>query len=74
MVCMRCLHCGKQLALFKKLTGGGEFCSDAHKQSYHEEYNKLALSRLMEAQTRQEDHSARQPGGGAGEGCIAEDQ
>jgi len=55
---MRCLYCGKQLALFKKLTGGGEFCSDAHKQSYHEEYNKLALSRLMEAQTRQEDRSA----------------
>ena len=64
MVRMRCLHCGKQLALFKKLTGGGEFCSDAHKQSYHEEYNKLALSRLMEAQSRQEDPPARQPGAG----------
>ncbi|MGA2181785.1 MAG: hypothetical protein ABSH47_02040 [Bryobacteraceae bacterium] len=61
---MRCLYCGKQLALFKKLTGGGEFCSDAHKQSYHEEYNKLALSRLMEAQTRQEDQPARKPGAG----------
>ena len=54
---MRCLYCGKQLALFKKLTGGGEFCSDSHKQSYHEEYNKLALNRLMEAQTRQEERS-----------------
>jgi hypothetical protein len=56
---MRCLYCGKQLALFRKLTGGGEFCSDSHKHAYHEEYNKLALSRLMEAQTRQEDRGAR---------------
>jgi hypothetical protein len=59
------LYCGKRLALLKKLTGGGEFCSDAHKQSYHEEYNKLALNRLMEAQTRQEDRPAHQPGAGA---------
>jgi hypothetical protein len=62
---MRCLYCGKHLALFKKLTGGGEFCSDAHKQSYHEEYNKLALNRLIEAQTRQEDPGAGQPVAGA---------
>ena len=47
--CMRCLYCGKQLALFRRLTGGGEFCSEAHKHSYHEEYNKLALSRLLQA-------------------------
>lgn len=65
---MRCLYCGKHLALFKKLTGGGEFCSDAHKQSYHEEYNKLALNRLMEAQTRQEDQSTPQPAARGGSG------
>ena len=59
--CMRCLYCGKQLALFKKLTGGGEFCSDAHKQKYHEEYNRLALNRLMEAQSRQEEQTVRRP-------------
>ena len=58
---MRCLYCGKQLALFKKLTGGGEFCSDAHKLAYHEEYNKLALSRLMEAQSREDKAAAEQP-------------
>src|SRR4029077_11721837 len=46
---MRCLHCGKELALFKRLTGGGEFCSDAHRQKYQEEYNQLALSRLLQA-------------------------
>ena len=46
---MRCLYCGKELALFKRLTGGGEFCSDAHRQKYQEEYNQLALSRLLQA-------------------------
>src|ERR1700692_718224 len=46
---MRCLHCGKELALFKRLTSGGEFCSDAHRQRYQEEYNQLALNRLLQA-------------------------
>ena len=49
---MRCLYCGKQLALLKRLTGGGEFCSVAHKHSYQEEYNRLALSRLLQAQSK----------------------
>jgi hypothetical protein len=48
---MRCLYCGKPLPLLKKLTGGGEFCSDAHRHKYQEEYNKLALSRLLQAQS-----------------------
>ena len=52
---MRCLYCGKQLALFRRLTGSGEFCSDTHKQSYHEEYNRLALTRLIAAQTKSEE-------------------
>jgi len=52
---MRCLYCGKELALLKRLTGGGEFCSDAHKQSYQEEYNRLALSRLLQAQSKSGD-------------------
>ncbi len=47
---MRCLYCGNELALLKKLTGGGEFCSEAHRQKYQEEYNRLALSRLLQAQ------------------------
>src|ERR1700744_2176179 len=49
---MRCLYCGKELALLKSLRGGGDFCSDAHKQSYQEEYNRLALSRLLQAQKK----------------------
>ena len=48
---MRCLYCGKELALLKRLTGS-EFCSDAHKQSYQDEYNRLALSRLLQAQPK----------------------
>jgi hypothetical protein len=57
---MRCLHCGKELALLKRLTGGGEFCSDSHKQSYQEEYNRLALSRLLQAQSKTGDKAAAQ--------------
>jgi hypothetical protein len=49
---MRCLYCGKELALLKRLRGGGDFCSVAHKQSYQEEYNRLALSRLLQAQKK----------------------
>ncbi len=49
---MRCLYCGKELALLKRLRGGGDFCSDAHKQSYQEEYNRLALGRLLQAQKK----------------------
>ena len=52
---MRCLYCGKQLPLLKKLTGGGEFCSEAHRQKYQEEYNKLALSRLLQTQNPDAD-------------------
>jgi hypothetical protein len=44
---MRCLYCGKELALLKRLTGGAEFCSDVHRKSYQEEFNDLALSRLL---------------------------
>src|ERR1700679_2764181 len=49
---MRCLYCGKELALLKRWTGGGEFCSDAHRQQYQEEYNQLALNRLLQAKPK----------------------
>lgn len=49
---MRCLYCGKELALLKRLTKGGEFCSEAHKQRYQEEYDRIALSRLLQAQKK----------------------
>lgn len=64
---MRCLYCGKPLPLLKKLTGGGEFCSDAHRHKYQEEYNKLALSRLLQAQTGLgESGGSGLPGSGGG--------
>src|ERR1700678_2908074 len=60
---MRCLYCGKELALLKRWTGGGEFCSDAHRQQYQEEYNQLALNRLLQAKpkadVKQPDTKAR---------------
>src|SRR5260370_31573886 len=49
---MRCRYCGKELALLKRWTGGGEFCSDAHRQQYQEEYNQLALNRLLQAKPK----------------------
>jgi hypothetical protein len=52
---MRCLYCGKELALLKRLRRGGEFCSDAHEQSYQEEYNRLGLSRLLQARSRADE-------------------
>jgi hypothetical protein len=57
---MRCLYCGKELALLKRLTKGGEFCSEAHKQSYQDEYNKLGLSRLLQARTKAGESKAAQ--------------
>ncbi len=49
---MRCLYCGKELALLKRWTRGGQFCSEAHQLSYQEEYNRIGLSRLQQAQTK----------------------
>ena len=61
---MRCLYCGKELALLKRWTGGGEFCSDAHRQQYQEEYNQLALNRLLQAKPRRSLRSADKSGRG----------
>ena len=58
---MRCLYCGKELALLKRLTGGGEFCSEAHKQAYQEEYNRLGLSRLLQARSQKAETRPNQP-------------
>jgi hypothetical protein len=46
---MQCLFCGKELALLKRLRGGGEFCSEAHRKEYQEQYEQLALARLIQA-------------------------
>ncbi len=46
---MRCLFCGKELALLHRLRGGGEFCSEAHRKEYQEQYEQLGLARLLQA-------------------------
>src|SRR4029077_21272203 len=71
---MRCLYCGKELALLKRLTKGGEFCSDAHKQSYQEEYNRLGLSRLLQARSRADESKGAQklPAAPVAPGAVAE--
>jgi hypothetical protein len=49
---MHCLYCDKPLALLKRLTGDGEFCSKEHRRIYQQEHNQLALARLLESQPR----------------------
>ena len=49
---MRCLYCGEPLSLLRKLTGKAEFCSEAHRVAYQDEFNSLALQRLASQPTR----------------------
>jgi hypothetical protein len=49
---MRCLYCDRPLALLKRITGDGEFCSKEHRRIYQQEHNQLALARLLEAQPK----------------------
>ena len=48
---------GKELALLKRLRGGGEFCSEAHRKEYQEQYEQLALARLLQAKPPAESAS-----------------
>lgn len=45
---MRCLQCGSQLALLKKLTDG-EFCSAEHRTLFYDIQQKLIIERLAES-------------------------
>lgn len=47
---MHCLYCDRPLALIKRLTGDGEFCSKECRKNYQLEHNQLALARLLETQ------------------------
>jgi hypothetical protein len=51
---MHCLYCDRPLALLKRLTGDGEFCSKEHRRIYQQEHNQLALARLLESQPKTE--------------------
>jgi hypothetical protein len=54
---MRCLQCGKDLPLFKRL-GRGAFCSEAHRREYQREYNVLALNLLARPKSPAEERGA----------------
>src|SRR5258706_7441490 len=56
---MPCLTCAKHMALFRKLRGGGESCPDANRDKYQEEYSRLAVSRLLQPQTRPDEVKPR---------------
>lgn len=49
---MHCLYCDRPLALLKRLTGDGEFCSKEHRKIYQREHSQLALARLLEGQSK----------------------
>jgi len=49
---MHCLYCDRPLALLKRLTGDGEFCSKEHRKIYQQEHNQLGLARLLEWQPK----------------------
>jgi hypothetical protein len=49
---MHCLYCDRPLALLKRLTGDGEFCSKEHRKIYQQEHNQLGLARLLESQPK----------------------
>ena len=41
----RCLYCEGRLPLYRKITHG-QFCSSAHRKSYWQEQERLAIERL----------------------------
>jgi hypothetical protein len=59
---MHCLYCDRPLALLKRLTGDGEFCSKEHRKIYQKEHNQLALARLLDAQPNNNNKKAKLPG------------
>lgn len=48
-----------------RIAGAGEFCSETHKQKYQEEYNRLALGRLL-GNDQRENVRVRQVAAGSG--------
>jgi hypothetical protein len=58
---MHCLYCDRPLALLKRLTGDGEFCSKEHRKIYQREHSQLALARLRDAQHAGTGNSKARP-------------
>ena len=45
---MKCLQCGTELDRLSKWRGSSEYCSEECKKANQEEFNRLAMSRLMQ--------------------------
>jgi len=60
---MRCLQCGVEMALLKKLRNSTEFCSEECRQKYEDESNQLAVSRLMQQRKPKPARAAGSPTG-----------
>jgi len=48
---MLCLHCGKEVSLFKKLSDA-QFCSAEHRQHFYDDQQRLMLERVQAAAAR----------------------
>src|SRR4051812_37534113 len=48
---MKCLQCGKELALLKKLTES-EFCSPEHRTLFHDRMQRVSVQRLADSAQR----------------------
>src|SRR5947207_2816038 len=55
---MRCLQCGSQLALLKKLTDG-EFCSAEHRTLFYDTQQRLIIDRLSASALRFKRHQKK---------------
>src|SRR5512143_2775598 len=51
----RCLYCEGKLPLYRKVTHG-QFCSSAHRKSYWQEQERLALERLHQSHVTLSSH------------------
>lgn len=60
---MKCLQCGTELDRLSKWRGSSDYCSEECKKASQEEFNRLAMSRLM--QPRPARTSARSVGSGS---------
>jgi hypothetical protein len=58
---MKCLQCGTELDRLSKWRGPSEYCSEECKKASQDEFNRLAMSRLM--QPRPAKANARTPAG-----------
>ena len=56
----RCLYCEGRLPLYRKVTHG-QFCSTAHRKSYWQEQERLAIERLHQTHDTLRSYRLIQP-------------